>query len=33
MNLDGLIKYIVWIALFILASVGIYNLMGRLGAI
>jgi hypothetical protein len=32
MNLDSLIKYITWIAFFILALSGIYFMLKKLGA-
>ena len=31
MNLDELIKYVVWIAIFALALYGLYTLFGSLG--
>jgi len=33
MNQDELIKYIVWVVLFMIALAGIYFLMRRLGAL
>lgn len=33
MNQDEIIKYIVWVVLFMIALVGIYFLMKRLGAL
>jgi len=33
MNLDSLIKYLVWIVVFIIASLGIYSLMKVLGVV
>jgi len=33
MNFEILIKYLIWIAVFIIASAGIYLLLGRLGVI
>jgi hypothetical protein len=33
MNLDTLIKYVVWLVLFGIAAYGIYRLFGGLGAV
>jgi hypothetical protein len=33
MNLEALVKYLMWIVLFGIALVGIYILLSRLGAI
>lgn len=33
MNFDDLIKYLLWIVVFIIASTGIYLFLGRLGVI
>lgn len=33
MNLDELIKYIIWIVIFGIALVGLYVLFGRLGVL
>ncbi len=33
MNLEALVKYLIWIVLFGIALVGIYILLSRLGAI
>jgi len=33
MNLDDLIKYLIWIVFFIIAATGVYFLLGKLGVI
>ncbi|VVB83469.1 Uncharacterised protein [uncultured archaeon] len=33
MNLDELIKYIIWIAFFIMASAGLYFLLKQIGVV
>ena len=33
MNLDEMIKYIIWIAFFIMAAAGIYFALGRIGVL
>lgn len=33
MNLDEMIKYLLWIALFAAALYGLYSLFGRLGVL
>jgi hypothetical protein len=33
MNLDELIKYIIWIALFIVALIGLYAMLKKIGVL
>ncbi len=33
MNLDEMVKYMIWIALFIVLSGGLYVLLGKIGVI
>ena len=33
MNMDNLIKYVVWLVLFGIAAYGIYRLLGGLGVV
>jgi len=33
MNMDEMIKYLIWVVFFIVAMFGIYQLLGKLGVI